>query len=342
MTNTDWLSNKKILFFAPKFFGYGLEIASKLRELGSIVDFFDEKPDNDFLTKALVRVNKKLLLKKIQKYYQSIFYNLEVDYYDFVFFLAPESISVKSLEVLRGLQSRATFILYMWDSLKNRKNVIDMLPYFDFKYSFDKDDCKKKSNHFQFRPLFFLDDYKNVTEYPKNYETDLLFVGTVHSDRYKLLLDIKKECIRLNKKTLYFMFLPSRNIYYLKKILNTNFRNSTIKEFNFKPLSKSDLLKRVNSSVAVLDIQHPSQTGLTMRVIEMLGAKKKIITTNSDIVNYNFYCANNILYIDRDNPKLNLTFFESDYLELDKEIYFEYSLLGWLEEVFSKSKLNGI
>lgn len=338
MTNTNGFNNKKVLFFAPRFFGYGLEIANKLRELGGIVDFFDEKPDNDFLTKALVRVNKKLLLKKIQRYYQSIFCNLEKDYYDFVFFLAPESISVKSLEFLKGFQSRATFILYMWDSLKNRKNVIDLLPYFDFKYSFDKDDCKRKSNNFQFRPLFFLDDYKNITEHQKNYKTDLLFVGTVHSDRYKLLLDIKKECIRLNKKNIYFMFLPSKSIYYLKKIFNSNFRSSTIKEFNFRPLSKTELLKRIDSSRVVLDIQHPSQTGLTMRVIEMLGAKKKIITTNKDIVNYNFYRANNVLYIDRENPKLNISVFESDYLELEKEIYFEYSLLGWLEEVFSKSK----
>lgn len=337
MSKLDSFKEKKILFFAPKFFDYGQEIANKLESLGSVVHYFDEKPDNDFWTKALVRVNKKILTKKIQAYYSNIFKTLDNDSYDVVFFLTPESISAKSLETLRSSQPGARFILYMWDSLKNRKNVIDLLPSFDYKYSFDKGDCTRPEKDFIFRPLFFLDEYKTNRSGPSRNARDLLFIGTVHSDRFRLLLKVKEECKRLDKTVFYFMFLQSRIIYYYRKLTDKYFRKSNINEFEFTSMTKTEILDKVNDSIAILDIQHPAQSGLTMRVIEMLGARKKVITTNKDIVNYDFYNTNNILYIDRDNPILNKDFFESGYKEIEADIYYKYSLEGWLREIFAQS-----
>ena len=84
----------------------------------------------------------------------------------------------------------------------------------------------------------------------------------------------------------------------------------------------------------VIDIESPTQNGLTMRTIEMIGLKKKLITTNKDIVNYDFYNPNNILVCDRDNFKIDKSFIETPYEELAKEIYEKYSLKGWLLQIF--------
>ena len=72
---------------------------------------------------------------------------------------------------------------------------------------------------------------------------------------------------------------------------------------------------------------------MTMRTIEILGLKRKLITTNKDIVNYDFYNSNNILVIDRDNPKFDISFIEKPYIELKEEIYKKYSLENWILEI---------
>ena len=74
--------------------------------------------------------------------------------------------------------------------------------------------------------------------------------------------------------------------------------------------------------------------GLTIRVLEALGAKKKLITTNKDIVNYDFYHPENI-YVYDGKVDLENIFFTSEYFEIDYEIYKKYSLESWLKEILS-------
>lgn len=87
------------------------------------------------------------------------------------------------------------------------------------------------------------------------------------------------------------------------------------------------------ASRCVVDIEHASQHGLTMRSIEILGLRRKLITTNQDIVNYDFYNENNICIIDRKHPAVDKGFFEKPYQMLDEGIYEKYSLGNWILEV---------
>ena len=89
----------------------------------------------------------------------------------------------------------------------------------------------------------------------------------------------------------------------------------------------------VDESKIIIDIQHPKQTGLTMRTIEMLGMNKKIITTNEDIKNYDFFDENNIKIINREDNYFDFTDLKSDYVNLDDSIYSYYSLSSWIFDV---------
>ncbi len=331
----DSFKGKKILLFSPQFFGYGEEIGSKLREFGAVVDYYDERPGNDFMTKAIIRVNKSFLSKKIDTYYNNIIAHLVPNRYDFVLFLNAEAISEKKLVALRKNQSKAIFIVYMWDSLKNKKYTLDLLPHFDFKHTFDKEDSLNDAHGFRFRPLFFLDAYKKIQSKPDSMKVDLLFVGTVHSDRYQLLMHIKEQFKAWGKTTDYFMFFQSKKLFYAQKTTNKTFRAAKQGDFEFTSLSKQKLIDKISDSSVVLDIQHPDQKGLTMRTIEMIGAQKKIITTNKEIMTYDFYNPNNIYYLDRETLRLDKSFFEIPYVPIQKEIYYKYSIDGWLEDVFS-------
>ena len=104
-------------------------------------------------------------------------------------------------------------------------------------------------------------------------------------------------------------------------------------DFSYISKKSSEIRDILLSSNVVVDIQHPRQTGLTMRTIEMLGLGKKLITTNADIRNYDFYNPRNILVIDRDNPVIDEDFIRTPYEEIDEDIRKRYSLEGFVREI---------
>lgn len=328
----ELFKNKKILLFAPQFFSYEKEIKKKLEKLGAKVDYFDERMNPNNLTKSIIRLNRNILKRKIKKYYEKIIQNLVEDEYDSVFFINPETITPELLIKLKNSQKKAKFILYMWDSIKNKKKTLNLINYFDRCYSFDKNDCLNNPK-LKFRPLFFTDVYsKKIAE--KSIKYDFIFIGTVHSDRYKILKSIEEQAIAKNIKGYLYMYFPSKILFYIKKLVDRSYSNVRSENFKFKSLNGEQIFEKVQKSKIVIDIQHPKQTGLTMRTIEMIGMKKKLITTNKDIINYDFYNKDNIFILDRDNPKVDIKFFETEYKEINEKIYWKYNIKNWLEEIF--------
>ena len=63
--------------------------------------------------------------------------------------------------------------------------------------------------------------------------------------------------------------------------------------------------------------------------------KRKLVTTNSDIKNYDFYNENNIL-IYSEPINLDSPFFKNEYEELSDEMYEKYSLKNWLITMIGK------
>jgi len=328
----SFLSNKKILFFAPTFFGYEQEILLKMQQLGASVDYYDERPKNNFITKAAIRIDRRLLKNKIMSYYHKIFERTAEKKYDYIFVVNIEAMLPELLGVLRKQQSAAKFVLYMWDSIQNKKQTIESLPFFERVYSFDPNDAKNIPDVI-FRPLFYIDRYAENRTSSGSVRVDLSFIGTVHSDRYSLIEELKSQMKRLGLTSYFFMYFPSRILFLYKKLKEIKFGKARLSEFNFKPLSQADTLQHIMSSNVILDIQHPAQIGLTMRTIEVLGADKKLITTNADVLNYEFYDPQNILLIDRHNPVLNRLFFETGYNPVNANVKYKYSIEGWIKEL---------
>jgi GT2 family glycosyltransferase len=228
----------------------------------------------------------------------------------------------------------------MWDSIQNKKPAMEAFPYFDWSYSFDNSDAQKIKG-IQFRPLFFIDKYDaDKNNLSLSQSIDLCFLGTVHSDRYNLIHNIKEQVEKIGLTHYFFMYFPSPILFWYKKFRDIHFFNAKYKEFSFKQLKIEEIVERIMMSKVVLDIQHPKQTGLTMRTIEMIGAGRKLITTNTAIKKYDFYNENNILVIDRDNPKISPSFFNSPYQEISPNIRYKYSIEGWIAEIFKLSENN--
>jgi hypothetical protein len=328
------LKGKFILFFSPQFFSYEKEIQKKLEELGATVVWFDDRPSNNFVSKVLIRFNKNFISKRIANYYNAILRQLKLNkaQFDYVLFLNPEAISAENLKEFKNEFSEAKFILYMWDSFLNRKNTVELLTFFDSKFTFDPQDARVFN--LQFRPLFYIDLY--IAKKMVELKYDLLFIGTAHTNRYTLVNKIKNQLPKRFRLKLYF-FLSSKSLFWAKKIFDKQFNKVNYDEISFNSLTHKSNSDLVHNSIAILDVNHSKQIGLTMRTFETLGAEKKLITTNTDVVSYDFYNENNVLVIDRLNPVIAEDFFSRPFVPLAKELMKKYSIEGWVNDLFNLS-----
>jgi hypothetical protein len=156
----------------------------------------------------------------------------------------------------------------------------------------------------------------------------------VHSDRYKVVKQVEVIAKQAGLRTYFYFYSPSKILFFFQKLLKKEFKNIEKHDVSFIPLSKSNVLDIIKKSKTIIDIQHPSQSGLTMRTLEMLGAKRKLITTNKHIEEYDFYDKNNVLVIDRNQTDINMDFLKSKFQNIDENIYYKYSLNSWLSHIF--------
>ncbi|WP_222427885.1 hypothetical protein [Sporomusa sp. KB1] len=130
----------------------------------------------------------------------------------------------------------------------------------------------------------------------------------------------------------YIHIFTGRWNYLINKIKQLNFSKDP-EYIKFNTLSLKENAELTKNSKILLDIQHPTQKGLTMRTIEALAAKAKLITTNSDVVKYDFYNTNNILIVDRENPMIDLKFLTAPYEDIQEAIVERYSLTNWIKKI---------
>lgn len=332
MSNKELLG-KKILFLAPAFFNYEIEIKKKMEELGAVVYFFDERSVKRPFCRAFLGIAPGIFDAHSRKYYDAIIESVKDVEFDYIFVIKSEMIPEKTLKKFKEYFPNACMCLYLYDSIKHIPGVENKIPYYDFVSTFDRIDCIENSN-LHFLPLFYTDAYRN-TDTVKEYKYDLAFCGTIHTDRYAILKQIMKQAEDEGWRFYKFFYLQAKFAYYLFKITKKEFWDATPSVFDFEKKSGKELANEQSLSKAIIDIETPDQKGLTMRTIEMIGLKKKLITTNKDVMNYDFYNSQNICVLSRSNPVIPKDFFESEYQPISSEIYDKYYIGSWVLDVLN-------
>jgi hypothetical protein len=339
MVLREHLANKKILFLSVQTFNLEVEIKNKLEELGAEVSYYDERPANNNLIKGIIRLKRSLVQKRIDMYYKTILIDTAKIQFDYLFVNRGEIVPAFFLEELKKTQPKCQFVFYTWDSFNNHAHPITILKYFDRKFTFDSDDALKYK--INFRPLFFLDGYKFIkNSSPLQSKYNLLFLGTAHSDRYKISSTLVDYCNQNGLTSFCYYYMHGRLVYLYKKIFDHSFKEFDYKKLSFKSLTTQQILELYKDSDVILDINHPGQKGLTMRTFESIGAGKKMITTNIEIKKYSFYNPNNILVIERENIQFSKSFFETNYEDISIEAYNRMSIEGWINCLFFEPESN--
>ena len=327
----DSINGKKILFFAPSFFNYERMIADKMREMGAEVDLYDVRSISSARDRAIIKISPSFFKRKTIQYYENIIQTNKNKKYDYILIIKCDMTPASILKKFKNVYPEAKLCLYLYDSVRNVPGITKKFKYFDKLHSFDLNDCEKYSE-LLFRPLFFGDQFRKLNPISE-YKYNICFIGTIHSDRYAVIKQVQKIALDRGLNCYWFLYLQSRFIYKFYKLTKNEFRKADESIFSFDKMSAKEIADVVDNSRVVLDIQHPKQTGLTMRTIEMIGMNKKLITTNNNIVNYDFYNPNNIAIVDRNSVVIPEDFFKSEYEPLPNDIYESYSLKSWIYEV---------
>lgn len=213
--------------------------------------------------------------------------------------------------LLRKIYKRIPMIFWYWNKIDDEKLLNKIKKSFKKDiYTFDKKDAKKyKINYLsQFYWYYEEEEVKSSITY------EVMFVG-YDKGREKILLDLKEKLKKNNLKT-FFHIVSDKHIYDRFKKKN-------------KLLSYFEIKEIIKKSKCILEIVKPGQEGLTLRAFEAMFFKKKLITNNLEIKNYEFYNKNNVFILQEDKDLLK-------FLELELDNSYEKKLEKYLAENWLK------
>lgn len=215
--------------------------------------------------------------------------------------------------------SDAKVYVYLWNPIKNNKKMLGYITKaqkFVKIFSYDKDDCEKYNMNFA--PMTYS---SNLVTKSKEIKSDLAFLGYA-KDRMPQIKD-------------YYRIFSSAG-------LRCNFyvvENPVVTKADFavseKAMSYNEYLNMVASSNAILDLVQGGQSGLSIRVLESLFLKKKLVTGNTRVREYDFYRPENIFILEDNNTDGLKEFFTIPYHEIEKSIIDNYDFVNWLNMYFN-------
>ena len=322
------LDGQRILLVAPRFFGYDKDIGGEISRRGAQVDLLPDRPFDTPLMTALTRLSPARVLPAADRLYERLLAGFGARHYDTILVVNGQTLSPVTLRLLRSRFPTARRVLYMWDSVDNRRGVIDNLRFYDDTFSFDPASARQYG--MRLRPLFFSSGFERPPA--GGFEHHISFVGTAHTDRFAVI-DRLRQTLPAGLNAYWYLYLQAPWVYHAYRLSKAAMRRSKRDDFRFAPLDKATLQSVFSRSLSVLDIEHPRQRGLTMRTFETMGSHKKLITTNAQVRDYDFYRPENICVIDRAAPRVPAGFFESPFVPVGEALYRRYSLAGWVDEV---------
>lgn len=324
---------ENILLIVPKYYEYEIAIYNALSKKGNKITLIYANIETmSLFYKTVQRYCPVCRDKVFYNYYYNCLKNNTIKF-DRVIVIRGGNITNQIMELIKQhCSDHCKYIMYQWDSVKNNSIILDYIHHFDKVYTFDMLDAKKYG--WEYRPLFFIGDF--IQEEEK--EVDVSYICALHSKRAELYNKLKQYEKKYNLRL--FVNVYSQFIFYVKhKYINKRKEYQAIsdKDVSFRALSVKESYQLYNKAKVLLDYTHPGQSGYTMRTIESLGARCKLITNNARIKEADFYNPNNILVYKDDLSDFDIPadFLNAPYEDIPENIYRYYSLDGWAEDLLS-------
>ena len=195
-------------------------------------------------------------------------------------------------------------ILWYWNSMVeyNNENIAKDDSYIDEIWTYNRFDAENYA--LKYNPQFYS---KKMNNDNNDIQNDIIFMGR-NKGRKEELINLKDSFNGLNLQTEFIIIEKEKDL-----------------------ITYDSYVEKVLKSKCILDYGNFEYCGLSLRPLEALFLKKKLITNNKDIINYDFYNKNNIFVLGIDDmAKLN-DFINSEYIEIDQKIVDYYDFDNWLK-----------
>lgn len=309
----------KITVIAPYTFGYIDVLVEKMAEKPNVTVEFIDISTILFEYESTLQRGKNFLLKNLFNRNLKKEYKMQVlkkklsqnPEQDVILVVRPD---VLDKSILAFLRTRAKKVIsYYYDAISNIPEKQNLLGYFDDVYSFEKADVEKFG-------LKFITNFIPVDQ-PAEYSTEIgVFHISSYDSRAKTIVDVAQQLEKLQ--------YPFHFVVKSDKPLDSKFLNVILEYVNCK-----EVMQLMKGSSIILDVQKENQEGLSFRVFEALGFDKKLITTNKEVRNYDFYNPENILIIDSDKPVITNDFLWKKFEPVHPAIKDKYRRDAWIKEV---------
>jgi len=314
-------SSKKILIIAPFTYGYTAHIKKGCQQYSNVdaeILYLDYPvfQYRNFFHGLQGHFSRLFLGKNFEK--NSVSNRIknslcELGHQDEIFIIRPDLLSDQDLNFIKSFTKN--FIAYYWDSTRRFPRKVAIIPLFDKVYSFDRWDVEKYNFSLLTNYIF------KEGNYPK-FDYQFFNISTYDNYRFPLLENVAKY---LKEKSWSY----SIQVHHKRKKMSTEYIETIRTKRSIQ--ETSELIQKAK---ILLEIQNPKQIGLSFRVFEALGYRKKLMTTNQDIVNYDFYNPQNILVLDINKIEITEDFVSSPYVEIDEEILSKYKIENWVKPIF--------
>ncbi|MEC7817661.1 MAG: hypothetical protein VX454_03265 [Pseudomonadota bacterium] len=277
----------RILFIGLDYHQYTRAISAQLNALGHDVTY------HDIFARTLyhksLRLAPALQRAAYDRYHRDIMLGERGTPYDMVLFLQCHQVSDENLQLARDLFPNARFVLYNWDSVRTH-DYISKLRFFDTAFTFDRQDAIDFK--IEYLPLFGLTKFQDAPLRPDG-EGSIYFVGNiVNPDRYLAIDGFRRYC--KTHAIDFECFMAVR-----PAVIPSLLRTARPRGVSPVPISMKRFQEMLWRSKATFDYANHAQTGMTMRVIENLCARRKIVTTNLHVRDQWFYSPDRIMVVQR-------------------------------------------
>ena len=164
----------------------------------------------------------------------------------------------------------------------------------------------------------------NLTTITGQTQWDVLFLGFL-KDRKDRMLSLQQSLLQSGLNP-HFVIVDKTGQH---SDLPFDVRNNYV--------SYAEYLDMLKQSRAILDITQHGQNGFSMRVMESIFLGKKLISTNTALLDADFYDPNNILVVDSEKMDISAIqqFMSTDFHPYPKEVQNYYSIDSWIDRFTS-------
>ena len=187
-------------------------------------------------------------------------------------------------------------------------------------WTFDKDDSEKYKMHLYEGGIYF-PQWKVTKENPIY---DVFYIGK-DKNRLQKLRKIESDLHDHGAKTMFYITWPRG---WQKKDDGIH-----------KPcIPYENVLDYIGKSRAILHLLDGAQNGITIRMLESLIHKVKLITDYTSIVKYDFYNPNNIFILGKDDMRNLRHFLDTPYEDVQSDFYKHAFFNQMLDEIINGCK----